>query len=91
MQLSNSREIVDVIAAGKSQTPEDVLNSDFPKQAYELGKKILGVVKDEPEFGAATSLNDLVARLANFSKIAEEAIKETEEKDVFLDGMDFFE
>ena len=64
---------------------------DFPKQAYELGKKILGVVKDEPEFGAATSLNDLVARLANFSKIAEEAIKETEEKDVFLDGMDFFE
>lgn len=52
---------------------------------------ILGVVKDEPEFGAATSLNDLVARLANFSQIAEEAIKETEEKDVFLDGMDFFE
>lgn len=49
------------------------------------------VVKDEPEFGAATSLNDLVARLANFSQIAEEAIKETEEKDVFLDGMDFFE
>ena len=84
-------EIVDVIAAGKSRTPEDVLNSDFPKQAYELGKKILVVVKDEPEFSAATSLNDLVARLANFSQIAEEAIKETEEKDVFLDGMDFFE
>ena len=48
-------------------------------------------MKDEPEFSAATSLNDLVARLANFSQIAEEAIKETEEKDVFLDGMDFFE
>ena len=80
--------IVDVLAAGKCQYAEDVLNSDFPKQAYELGKKILGVVKEEPELHAAESLNDLVARLANFSQFAEEVLKETEEKDVFLEGME---
>ena len=84
-------EIVDVIAAGKSQTPEDILNTDFPKQAYELGRKILGEVKPEEDEKTVTSLNDLVARLANFSQFAEEALKETEEKDVFLDSADFLE
>lgn len=84
-------EIVDVIAAGKSQTPEDILNTDFPKQAYELGMKILGEARPEPKDSAATSLSDLVARLANFSQIAEEALKETEEKDVFLDAADFLD
>lgn len=84
-------EIVDVIAAGKSQTPEEILNSDFPKQAYELGRKILGEARPEPKDNAATSLSDLVARLANFSQIAEEALKETEEKDVFLDAADFLD
>ncbi len=81
-------EIVDVLTAGKCQYAEDVLNSDFPKQAYELGKKILGVVKEEAEPHAVESLNDLVARLASFSQFAEEALKETEEKDVFLEGME---
>lgn len=81
-------EIVDVIAAGKCQTAEDILNTDFPKQAYELGKKILGVVREEPQLQAAESLNDLVARLANFSQFAEEVLKETEERDVFLEGME---
>lgn len=84
-------EIVDVIAAGKSQMPEDILNTDFPKQAYELGRKILGEARPEPKDNAATSLSDLVARLANFSQIAEEALKETEEKDVFLDAADFLD
>lgn len=81
-------EIVDVIAAGKCQYAGDVLNSDFPKQAYELGKSILGVEKQEPQVHAAESLNDLVSRLANFSQFAEEVLKETEEKDVFLEGME---
>ena len=35
---------------------------------------------------AATSLEDLVARLAGFSDIAEEVIKETQEKEGFLEG-----
>ncbi len=82
-------EIVDVIAAARSQTPEDILNTEFPKKAYELGRKILGEAKQQPENMAATSLSDLVSRLANFSQIAEEALKETEEKDVFLDAADF--
>ncbi len=84
-------EIVDVIAAARSQTPEDILNTDFPKKAYELGRKILGDAKPEPENMAATSLSDLVSRLADFSRIAEEALKETAEKDVFLDSADFLE
>ena len=84
-------EIVDVIAATRSQTPEDILNTDFPKKAYELGRKILGEAKPKPENMAAASLSELVGRLANFSQIAEEALRETEEKDVFLDAADFLE
>ena len=61
------------------------------REAYELGRKILGEVKPEEDEKTVTSLNDLVARLANFSQFAEEALKETEEKDVFLDSADFLE
>lgn len=84
-------EIVDVIAAANSATPEDILNTDFPKKAYELGKTILGSVHDNEDTQAATSLADLVARLADFSKLAEETIEEAEKKDVFLDSADFYE
>lgn len=48
-------------------------------------------MKPEEDEKTVTSLNDLVARLANFSQFAEEALKETEEKDVFLDSADFLE
>ena len=84
-------EIVDVIAAVGSSTPEDILNTDFPKQAYELGRKILGSEHETDGPQAAASLEDLVARLADFSKLAEETIEEAEKKDVFLDSADFYE
>ena len=79
-------EIVDVVGAKGCYTPEDLEGTDFPKKAYELGKKILGCEVPEETKTAATSLEDLVARLAGFSDIAEEVIKETQEKEGFLEG-----
>ena len=79
-------EIADVIAAKGCYTAEDVVNTEYPDQAYELGRTMLGVPQEEEATDAASSLEDLVARFANFSDLAEEIIRETQEKEGFLEG-----
>lgn len=79
-------EIADVIAAKGCDTAEDVVNTEYPDQAYELGRTMLGVPQEEEVSDAASSLEDLVARFANFSDLAEEIIRETQEKEGFLEG-----
>ena len=79
-------EIADVIAAKGCYTAEDVVNTEYPDQAYELGRTMLGVPQEEEVSDAASSLEDLVARFANFSDLAEEIIRETQEKEGFLEG-----
>ena len=79
-------EIADVIAAKGCYTAEDVVNTEYPDQAYELGRTMLGVPQEEEASDAASSLEELVARFANFSDLAEEIIRETQEKEGFLEG-----
>lgn len=79
-------EIADVIAAKGCYTAEDVVNTEYPDQAYELGRTMLGVPQEEEATDAASSLEELVARFANFSDLAEEIIRETQEKEGFLEG-----
>lgn len=79
-------EIADVIAAKGCYTAEDVVNTEYPEQAYELGRTMLGVPQEEEATDAASSLEELVARFANFSDLAEEIIRETQEKEGFLEG-----
>ena len=79
-------EIADVIAAKGCYTAEDVVNTEYPEQAYELGRTMLGVPQEEEASDAASSLEELVARFANFSDLAEEIIRETQEKEGFLEG-----
>lgn len=79
-------EIADVIAAKGCYTAEDVVNTEYPDQAYELGRTMLGVPQEEEATDAASSLEDLVARFAKFSDLAEEIIRETQEKEGFLEG-----
>ena len=79
-------EIADVIAVKGCYTAEDVVNTEYPDQAYELGRTMLGVPQEEEATDAASSLEDLVARFANFSDLAEEIIRETQEKEGFLEG-----
>ena len=79
-------EIEDVIAAKGCYTAEDVVNTEYPEQAYELGRTMLGVPQEEEVSDAASSLEELVARFANFSDLAEEIIRETQEKEGFLEG-----
>ena len=47
---------------------------------------MLGVPQEEEATDAASSLEELVARFANFSDLAEEIIRETQEKEGFLEG-----
>ena len=79
-------EIADVIAVKGCYTAEDVVNTEYPDQAYELGRTMLGVPQEEEATDAASSLEDLVARFANFPDLAEEIIRETQEKEGFLEG-----
>ena len=79
-------EIADVIAAKGCYSAEDVVNTEYPDQAYELGRTMLGVPQEEEGSDAASSLEELVARFANFSDLAEEIIRETQEKEGFLEG-----
>ena len=79
-------EIADVIAAKGCYAAEDVVNTEYPEQAYELGRTMLGVPQEEEATDAASSLEELVARFANFSDLAEEIIRETQEKEGFLEG-----
>ena len=79
-------EIADVIAAKGCYTTEDVINTEYPDQAYELGRTILGVPQPKENADAAGSLEELVARFANFSDLADEIIRETQEKEGFLEG-----
>ena len=79
-------EIADVIAAKGCHTAEDVVNTEYPDQAYELGRTMLGVPQEEAATDAASSIEELVARFANFSDLAEAVIRETQEKEGFLEG-----
>lgn len=65
-------EIADVIAAKGCYTAEEVINTEYPDQAYELGRTILGVPQPKENADAAGSLEELVARFANFSDLADE-------------------
>ncbi len=79
-------EVADVIAAKGCYTAEDIVNTEYPDQAYELGRTILGAPQPEEHPNAAGSLEELVARFASFSDLAEEVIRETQEKEGFLEG-----
>lgn len=79
-------EVADIVAAKGCYTPEDVVNTEYPDQAYELGSTILGKPQPKENENAAGSLEELVARFASFSDLAEEVIRQTQEKEGFLEG-----